>query len=351
MRKGIARTVLVALACLAPMGSSEILADEGRIPIHSLPGPTFVIVAPGHYLLTENVTFAGTIIVIRSNDVTVDLNEFTLTGVPGSPVIVIDSGSALFNITIRNGSLNGGSAGIQHIGLSRIRVRIQNVSVNATDLRGISIDRAAHVEIEGCHVRNATGDDGIFVSGFSALFNGRFVDNEVVATGGYGIRLEGLQGGEVLRNITTLYGNNAGLQAGIRLTDLGVAPGLGAGSNIIEGNSAVRPLGATEDGIILNSSDGNLIERNTVKGNTASGIRLEDSARNKLHENVAQGNTLSGLDSIGAASVGNFFLDNEGGDNGGLGIDCGAAGNHLRGNVFFGDGFGAGCVLVAFNVP
>lgn len=352
MFKAIARSSLVALICLAPMGASGLFADEGKIPIHSLVGPTFGILTPGHYILTEDVSFAGTIILIRSSDVTVDLNGFTLTGGGGLPVIAIDPAAAAFNVTIRNGSINGGSAGIDDIGaVGRVRVRIQNVSVNAPDLRGISLDRAAHVEIEGCHIRNVLNDDGIYVNGATAVFHGRFVDNEVVAAGGFGIRLEGLQGGEILRNIVSLFGNNAGTQAGIRLTDLGVAPGLGAGGNNIAENTVFKPLGASEDGISLNSSDGNLIERNILKENTLNGIRLEDSARNKLHENVAHRNTAIGLESVGAASLGNFFLDNEGGDNGIMGIVCGAAGNQLRGNVFFGNGFGAGCVLIAFNVP
>ncbi len=349
--KGIVKFV-IALLCLAAFGPSEILADEGRIPLHSLPGPTFIIIAPGHYILTEDVVFAGVIIVIQSNEVTVDLNGFTLTEGGAFPVIVIDANFATRDITIRNGTLLRGTQGIQWVGAAaapRIRVRIEKVEVADTTGRGISIDRAEYVEIVSCRVRNA-GSDGIFVSGFNELFGGRILDNRVEGADGFGILLAGLQGGEVRRNLTSGYGMLGGFQAGIRLIDVGAAPGLGAGGNIIEGNTAVRPVGVQEDGINLNSSDGNLIENNVVKANTACGIRLENSSRNKLHENVAEMNTLNGMDTVGA-SDGNLFLMNVGGNNGGLGIDCAGAANQVRGNVFVADGIGAGCVDAGGNIP
>jgi parallel beta-helix repeat protein len=349
--KRFAQLLVLAMLCLPAVGSFPLLADEGRIPIVSLAAaPPYVINTPGDYILTEDVTFAGTIIVIQSNQVTVDLNGFNLTGGGGLPAILIDTAFATFFVTIRNGTIRGGSHGIDDNDVNRTRVRIEDLTVDSMDLRGISIDKAAHAEIERCHVRNIFGDDGIFVSGFSTVFNGRFVDNEVVAVGGFGMRIDGLQGGEVRRNITTLFGFNAGSQAGIKLGDVGAGPGAGAGANIIEENTAVRPQGVAEEGIHLTSCDGNLIENNTVKGNQASGIRLEDSSNNKLHENVAQGNIGNGMDTTGITSNNNFFLENVAGNNGGNGIDCAGGGDNLRGNMIRGDGVGALCVDAGGNI-
>lgn len=349
MMKRYAGLLVLVMFTLSTVGTSRLLADEGRIPLLSLPGPPFVITAPGHYILTEDVTFAGNIILIQSHQVTVDLNGFNLTGASGFPVIVIDSATASFFVTIRNGTLSQGSTGIQHVGLNRLRVRIENVTVNAMDIRGISLDRAAHAEIVSCHVRNIFGDDGIFVSGFSALLNGRIVDNEVTGVGGFGIRVEGLQGGEIRRNIASFWGLNAGVQAGLMVADVGAGAGLGAGGNIIEGNVVGRPQGAADEGINLTSADGNLIENNVVKANTAAGIRLQDSSRNRLHKNAAHGNTGDGMETAGASDA-NLFLENITGDNGGLGIDCAGVGNNARGNLFFGDGLGGLCIDAGGNI-
>src|SRR5262245_15938860 len=94
---GRARVATLLLFSLFALYPSRALPDEGRIPIVGLAAvPPYVITAPGHYILTEDVTFAGTIIVIRSNQVTVDLNGFNLTGGGGAPVILIDTAFATF---------------------------------------------------------------------------------------------------------------------------------------------------------------------------------------------------------------------------------------------------------------
>jgi len=350
--KKIGGCAALGLVWVAAMGSSGLLADEGRIPLLSLAAaPPFFITEPGHYFLTENITFgAAPIIQIQANDVTVDLNDFTLTGGAAFPVIVVDSAFSTRNVTIRNGAILMGAEGIGDVGANRVRVFIEGVRMGNQVGRGIGIDQAEYVEISSCRIGD-TGGDGIFVSGFNALFGGRFLDNLVERAGGFGIRLSGLRGGEVRRNLTTGYGSIAGFQAGIRLDDLGAAPGLGAGGNVIDGNTAAGPSGASEDGIILVSSDGNLVENNTAKLNTACGIRLDNSSRNKAYENVATNNTVNGMDALGASAEGNLFLQNVTGNNGGVGIDCTAAlGNQIRGNMLFGDGVGAGCVDAGGNI-
>ena len=85
--------------------------QAGRIPISSLP---FTINQCGSYFLTECLTGASGMngITITTSDVTLDLNGFTITGVPGSLAGIATSGSQQ-NIRIKNGAVRGwGLAGI-----------------------------------------------------------------------------------------------------------------------------------------------------------------------------------------------------------------------------------------------
>ena len=68
VRQGVLSALLAASLCHA---------DEGRIPIV---GPV-TINAPGHYIVTRDFSYpSGNGILIRSNNVTLDLNGFTITG-------------------------------------------------------------------------------------------------------------------------------------------------------------------------------------------------------------------------------------------------------------------------------
>jgi parallel beta-helix repeat protein len=76
---------------------------EPRIPISSLP---YTITSAGAYYLTTNLTGAsGTNgITIAANDVTLDLNGFSLAGVPGSNDGILVSGNRT-NLCIANGTV------------------------------------------------------------------------------------------------------------------------------------------------------------------------------------------------------------------------------------------------------
>ena len=78
---------------------------EPRTPISSAP---FIINSPGSYYLTTNLTGAasGSGITISANNVTVDLNGFTLQGVPSSQAGIYLSGTST-NVTVRNGAISG----------------------------------------------------------------------------------------------------------------------------------------------------------------------------------------------------------------------------------------------------
>src|SRR5687767_3326278 len=83
---------------------------EPRTPISSLP---FTILNPGSYYLTGNLTNTSTNgIIIRTGDMTLDLNGFTLTG-GGQPFSGVSVSGAAANVRILNGVIrNFGNYGI-----------------------------------------------------------------------------------------------------------------------------------------------------------------------------------------------------------------------------------------------
>ena len=85
---------------------------EKRIPITPSAGP-FNITSAGSYYLTKDIGYGENGVVISADDVTVDLNGFTLLGPgTGSGSGIVVSG-ARRNITIRNGRIHGfGAHGI-----------------------------------------------------------------------------------------------------------------------------------------------------------------------------------------------------------------------------------------------
>lgn len=91
-----------------PAPTMKTLAQiEPRTPISTLP---FTITNSGSYYLTTNLTVSGgDAITIDANDVTLDLNGFTIssTASPASGTAVLINGFPRSNITIHNGHIRG----------------------------------------------------------------------------------------------------------------------------------------------------------------------------------------------------------------------------------------------------
>ena len=97
-----------------PAPTMKTLAQiEPRTPVDAANTPgdgsdSFIISQPGSYFLTTNIVGAVAKygITIATNNVTLDLNGFTLLGVPGSSGGIYFSGS-YSNITVQNGTITG----------------------------------------------------------------------------------------------------------------------------------------------------------------------------------------------------------------------------------------------------
>ncbi|MGH9900357.1 MAG: hypothetical protein ACRD68_00800, partial [Pyrinomonadaceae bacterium] len=91
---------LLAALLVVCFGAHVTEAAAARKPIRSCQ----TIDDSGSYLLTKSLTAAGDCLVIAADNVTVDLNGFTITG-DGTGKGITDGGAQLKNITVRNGGV------------------------------------------------------------------------------------------------------------------------------------------------------------------------------------------------------------------------------------------------------
>lgn len=148
----------------APAQTMRTLTQiEPRTPI-SGPLP-ITISSPGSYYLTTNLTglsgFSG--ITISANEVTLDLNGFTLFGVPGAGGGVV-IGNNYTNITIRDGSLTGWpSEGVNGYTYGYPRnVIYEHLTISGNGSGGIAAEATSI--IRDCLILNNAGD-GIYSVG------------------------------------------------------------------------------------------------------------------------------------------------------------------------------------------
>lgn len=107
--RGVARGALM----LALVPSTSVLADTTVCtPITSVP---FTAAQPGVYCLDRNLTAAAGAsyaIQITSDDVSVDLNGYTLSGSNGSGTGITAQGVNRRNVTVRNGTVRAFAVGV-----------------------------------------------------------------------------------------------------------------------------------------------------------------------------------------------------------------------------------------------
>jgi hypothetical protein len=182
---------------------------EPRTPVatNTTPGDAsdlFVITNSGSYYLTTNIAGASgkSGIEILANNVTLDLNGFTLQGVASS-IVGIYIPAAQTNITVRNGTLSGwADAGVCSSNVNSLNLVLERLSVDGNDYEtqeGIFVQGAGVVR--DCNSCN-NGESGIYlgsgiVSGCKAdgnALDGINTGNDVLITGctvtgngGYGI--------------------------------------------------------------------------------------------------------------------------------------------------------------------
>lgn len=252
---------------------------EARTPISSAP---FVISTSGSYYLTTNLAVSsGNAITIAANNVTLDLNGFTLSSTEPSPTgtgIQLGTGTGVANIAIRNGVIAGGVSeaggvyggsgfgyGISYSGGAADNVRVTGVSVSGCLYGGINLELNGTV-VNSCTV-NTVGDVGINAQSVS--------DSTAEHCGGIGI-------------FATTAENCSG-------RCLGPAYGLHATTaNNCHGYSSVGPglYAVTANNCNGYGSTGKGLE--AIAANNCSGFSTADDGVNALVANNCYGHSTSG---------------------------------------------------------
>jgi hypothetical protein len=195
---------------------------QPRTPIDSThtPGDSssqFIITTSGSYYLTANVsgTSSKNGIAIAADNVTLDLNGFSLLGAGGSLAGAVVSGTRQ-NIVIYNGTARGwGGNGIDAGNASNAQLTQLQVSGNGA----AGLVAGSSSIVRGCIASGNTGD-GIRVTGMAT----RVEDNNCASNGGAGIRVDA-PGNLVIKNNATTNGTDYNIVAGTSYGQIVQTPG------------------------------------------------------------------------------------------------------------------------------
>jgi hypothetical protein len=185
---------------------------EPRIPVDATHAPgngsaEFVIASSGSYYLTTNIVGVSGKdgIDIDANNVTLDLNGFSVVGVNGS---LTGISTAEANVVIRNGIVSWWTNGINSSGMN---VTVEELTVSSNALYGIEVT-GSNSSVTGNNVagnnRSDTGGySGIIVSGNNNLVQNNHVVSTLGGTSAVGIFALGT-GTIVIQNYVEGNGGN-----------------------------------------------------------------------------------------------------------------------------------------------
>lgn len=142
----------------APAGAADGTIEINQAKVMAAGGFPYVISAANtSYRLTGSLTVPASTsgISVTANNVTIDMNGFSITG-PGSSSGVVNgvSASGFTDVTVENGTVTGLGLAIV-LGSSAI---VRNVHA---DTNGFGIDVGDNSVVEGCTANNSTTDYGI----------------------------------------------------------------------------------------------------------------------------------------------------------------------------------------------
>ena len=238
---------------------------EVRTPISSLP---YTISASGSYYLSQNLSISGaTAITVNADDVTIELNGFTLSGNgtgTGAHGIYMNGRN---NVEIKNGTVKGfGGTGIYASGSTGKNHRVIGVRAIGNGDDGIYVGRN-NARVKDCTAEGNVGA-GIFV------FYGSIVTGSTsYGNGAYGIYADT---GSTVTGNTARDNNASGIYAGVGCTVTGNTAH-GNTSRGIYASSGCTVIGNTaygNDGDGIKAGDKSLLKNNTARYNQNYGISL-----------------------------------------------------------------------------
>jgi parallel beta-helix repeat protein len=316
---------------------------EPRTAITNLP---FTITEPGSYYLVGNLASSGDGVVIQTNDVTLDLMGFTLTGSGANNGIHLAGTTAepRRNIVVRNGIVRQFTTGVNlnYANACRIEDMVLsdfswygvyfnaldggqcdgNVVVNCTITRSGNYGVRLQTSNEGscsdnlvsnCSITDNNSVGVVIMGGDGGHYTGnRFEYCIISGNGSRGMRLIAGTDGSCEGN-TVMYSTIS------RNADNGIfldgQAGSCAGNSITyctidkNGSDGLYLRGSTED---PGECSGNRVVNNSFRANTVSGIYLHNAKNNYLENNLITGST--GATSYGiqvsTGTTNNFVLKN-----------------------------------------
>ena len=193
---------------------------EPRTPISSLP---FTITTPGSYYLTGNLSpgVNQNGIIVAADNVTIDLNGFTLSGGGGGSGEAIWAATARQNVVIRNGTVrNWPGSGVNLYDSGSVLITVENIQSISNGFTGIAVWNGSHVKdcltvgngIRGILVANDTVVEHCKASGNLSMGIGagtgcQLLDN-LSETNGTGLSIAGpnnIVSGNIVRFNTANY--------------------------------------------------------------------------------------------------------------------------------------------------
>lgn len=311
---------LFASIALATAGSGSLLAQGDLAPSAGTPQPSmktldqveprflinslpFTISEPGSYYLTRHLVYdGGDAITISTNNVTIDLNGFTLRATAvGSNKNAITASGGYDHITVKNGAINGFTNGISLEGTNNLVVRevVFGSSNNFIMSHGVKLTSCGSVQVTGCTFDNvgdgvdATDSHTISVAHCTLVrMNGGlvFVDSDSIAI--TGIQIESPTSGVSLTRCKNVVVESSSI---LRPTNYGVY--MRDCVNTVIRNVTVD--GSRLGGIVyqVHNSDygrGLVIENCSVTNDDRAGFRLEGVSApiigGRIEGNVATNN-------------------------------------------------------------
>ena len=343
---------------------------EPREPITELP---HTITESGSYYLTGPLETSGNGITVAADNVSIDLNGFTLRGGGegfGTGIFVEE----VDNVTIRNGRIHEFNHGIslQNSNYGRMEAlelsnhftngiwiraisgscnghRIRDVTVSHNGLRGLYLQANEGGVLRGNIISNVravgNGLNGISIAANEGVATGNIVrDGKVLGNAGFtGLDVFSQNGGHsagnVIENMKVLENEHSGL----RLIAFGAGStntGNIVRNNLVKGNGNQIPALSVQ-GSSNGQANGNLLENNAVRDNQQWGIYLDSSLSvGTSRGNVIRNSTVSGNSTYGIRLDGNTEgtrLENNVVSDHPTGISLGSSKSFVFKNTLFGN--------------
>ncbi len=310
----------------APAPTMKTLQQvEPRTPITNIP---ITISVPGSYYLTDHVFYFGTGAAIRvaSSEVDIDLNGFTLAGLPTVTESLISQTfpSTLHSISIRNGKLRDVDTPINFPNASQVRV--EKVSIYNSRLNGMELGEAATVS--DCQIMFAgslPGFHGIVVGPRSRVRNTSalrsvsaginagpqsIIESCVLARNG----ANGLSAGAstVVRDSVISSNTASGISGGHSLQVVGCVLSDNGGDGIVaqNGSRVESCVVQSNQSAGINLGNAALVLNNTVVGNGKYGIYVENGGT--VRGNLVRANGWAGIRIAGGNTVSENTIDANG---------------------------------------